>query len=273
MSAILVNGNPDESLSGLDRGLQYGDGVFETLAVHHGVPELWERHAERLEFGCQRLGIPCPDPGVLLAEIARVCAGRSACVAKVMITRGAGGRGYCPPASSTPTRLVCAFDWPTHPEAWIRDGVAIRVCQTRLGCSPSLAGIKHLNRLEQVLARSEWRDDGIAEGVMLDRDGFVVEGTMTNLFWVRGTELCTPPLEGCGVSGIMRQLVIDTASELGIAVRERRTTVEGLLLADEMFLTNSVIRIWPVRALLTRRWIPGPITQWLAGAVARALER
>ncbi|MBA1149204.1 aminodeoxychorismate lyase [Ectothiorhodospiraceae bacterium WFHF3C12] len=245
---MLVNGRWSETLPASDRGLQYGDGLFETLAVVHGRPALWDAHMARLQAGCRRLGITMPDAGTLSEEaesLARAC---RAGVLKVVVTRGSGGRGYAPPSDAEPTRLLSLHPYPDYPPSHWRDGVAVRVCRQRLGSQPALAGLKHLNRLEQVMARAEWDDPEIAEGLMLSQNGEVVEGTMSNLFVVSGGAAVTPPLEDAGVAGVMRGLVMERLRESGVAVREQRLNLSAVAGADEAFLTNSVIGVWPVRA-------------------------
>lgn len=258
---ILVNGAPVDSIAVSDRGLQYGDGLFETLAVYDGNPNLWKRHLKRLAVGCERLGIPMPDSGVLWDEAERVCTGMRRGVLKLIITRGSGGRGYRPPKSTHPTRIASAHPWPTYPDAWWHQGVTVRVCRQRLARSPRLAGIKHLNRLEQVLARSEWHDPLVAEGLMLDYDGRVIEGTQTNLFAVRHGRLMTPDLSEAGVQGIMRGLILDIGATLGFACDIGSVNLSDLFQAEELFLCNSLVGIWPVKRLEDAVFrTPGPLT-------------
>ncbi len=137
----------------------------------------------------------------------------------------------------------------------------------RLGCNPGLAGVKHLNRLEQVLARAEWDDPSIVEGLMRDADGHVVEGTMSNLFAVLDGVLLTPELSLCGVRGIMREIVLETAARCGLAPVERKIPTEALLRADEVFLTNSLIGVWPVRRFESEEFPVGDVTRRLMGAL------
>ncbi len=244
---LLVNGEQTDRLPVLDRGIQYGDGLFETIAVREGRPCLWERHLRRLRRGCERLGIAPPDPAGLLAESQAVIQGRQRAVLKIVVTRGAGGRGYRPPQDPQPSRLIYCTPWPGYPEAYWKKGVAVRLCTTALGINPALAQIKHLNRLEQVLARSEWNDPAVFEGVMLDSDGRVIEGTMSNLFLVRKGCLVTPDLKRCGVAGILREVIIECAAALGIPLTIGDVRLEALQEADALFLSNSLIGILPVR--------------------------
>ena len=246
---MLINGKTDSQLSVMDRGLQYRDGVFETIAVTEGRPCLWNLHLERLLEACQRLGIPAPDASLLLDEAQCVIASTDSGVLKIIITRGSGGRGYRPPDNVTPSRILTCSPVPEFPEDTQQQGVAIRTCSSRLGRNFSLAGIKHLNRLEQVLASMEWSDPLISEGLMLDEYDRVIEGTKSNLFIVNEGVLRTPDLTQCGVSGVMRALVINIAKSMGISVVVSDITMHDLRMADGIFLTNSLIGIWPVREL------------------------
>lgn len=260
---MLVNGQPGTQISASDRGLAYGDGLYRTLEARHGTPLLWHWQWQRLAADCAALRLPCPDEVLLLSEIAGVAAKLERAVIKIVLTRGVGQRGYAMPAECTPTRIVSASAWAGYPPDRAAQGVVARWCDTRLALQPRLAGIKHLNRLENVLARSEWHDPAIAEGLMLDMDGTVVEGTLSNLFLVQGGELLTPLLDRCGVSGAMRACVIDTAANLGLTVRELRLSPPQVLAAEEVFLCNSLAGIWPLRELGPQQWQPGALTRRL----------
>lgn len=262
---ILINGVAVDKVDALDRGLHYGDGLFETLAVRAGLPLLWQRHMQRLTAGCVRLGFPSPDESLLEQEAAQACSGVAQGVLKIILTRGAGGRGYRPPDAPQPTRMVALYPWPEYPPA--AQGAVLRVCSTRLARNPALAGMKHLNRLEQVLARNEWNDDGIAEGIMLDGEGWVIGGTMSNLFLVKAGGLVTPGVTQCGVAGVMRGLILDIAPRLDMTARVCEITLNDVLEADEVFICNSLMGIWPVRQLAGRRYTPGPLSMRLATEV------
>jgi len=267
----LVNGQSQDHITVADRGLHYGDGLFETIAVTGGQPRLWERHWRRLSTGCRRLGIAPPDPEILWEEAHRVCTGVDQGVLKLILTRGAGGRGYRPPQTGQATRIMAMYPWPAYPEVNWQQGVAVRVCTSRLGRNPALAGMKHLNRLEQVLARSEWEDPHIAEGLMLDDDGHVIAGTMSNLFIVTAQGLLTPVLAACGVAGVMRSVILDLAAESDIAWQEAPLRLEDLHRADEVFLSNALIGIWPVRRVDQRDYGVGSLTELLGGRLKALL--
>ncbi|WP_031433439.1 aminodeoxychorismate lyase [Methylomarinum vadi] len=257
----LLNGESKHCIDVSDRGFQYGDGLFETIEVSNGKPLFLDLHLERLAAGCERLLIPMPDRSLLRHEAIQLSASAVQAVLKLIVTRGSGGRGYRQPDCIQPTRLFSLHPYPDYPHSYQSKGVAARFCRHRLGLNPDLAGLKHLNRLEQVMARAEWQGSDIQEGLMSNEEGFVIEGTMSNVFAVQDGILLTAPIERCGVAGIVRALLINVAGDMGIKVQERYFTSEKLLRADEIFVTNSVIGIWPVRQLETRRFEPGPVTK------------
>jgi 4-amino-4-deoxychorismate lyase len=266
---MLVNSQAGDTISVHDRGLHFGDGVFETIAIRHGkLSLLWERHMARLYGGCERLGISAPRKTLLLDEAKRVCGSMDDGVLKIIITRGAAGRGYRAPVAAEPTRILISYPWPDYPASNREQGIIVRRCVTQLGHRPTLAGIKHLNRLEQVLARSEWHNDDIAEGLMLDDHGNVIEGTMTNLFVVQDGRLVTPDVSQCGIAGVMREHIIDVAWQHGAACHITTLSPADVKQADEVFVCNSLVGIWPVRRFEEIRYSDWPMTgkiiRWLA---------
>lgn len=263
---MLVNGRQQTHIAVADRGLHYGDGLFETIVVRDELPQLWDRHWRRLSQGCRRIGIEGVDPEELRNESLEACADIEQGVLKLIITRGEGGRGYRPAAEHA-TRIVATYPWPEYPAANWRAGVAVRMCTTRWGRNPALAGMKHLNRLEQVLARREWDDPGIAEGLMFDDLGHVISGTMSNLFTVTAGRLQTPQLKECGVEGVMRGLILDIVRETALPWEETSLTAQGLREANEVFVCNAVIGLWPVRLVEQQAYAIGPVTRWLAERV------
>ncbi|MBI6853729.1 aminodeoxychorismate lyase [Pseudomonas cichorii] len=264
-----VDGCPEDSLSLRDRGLAYGDGVFETIAVSKGQPLLFERHLQRLETSCDRLAIPV-DQALLCTEMTRFAAQLGDGVMKLILTRGDSQRGYAPAPDTQSRRILQGSAVPAYPTAHAEQGVRLFPCKTRLAEQPLLAGIKHLNRLEQVLARSEWQDSEHAEGLMCDTSGRVIEGVYSNLFLVRKGVLLTADLSRCGVAGVMRAELLDQARNQGIAVDIRDLHLSDLEQADELFLCNSVYGVWPVRGFSRLNWPVGPLTRKLQD-IARAL--
>jgi 4-amino-4-deoxychorismate lyase len=269
---VRVDGRAAESLSPLDRGLHYGDGLFETIACLKGRPRLLARHLARLAHGCGRLGMEFPDPQMLGREIQGVAAGTERAIVKVLLTRGAAtARGYAVQGGETPTRVVLRYAFAAEDPTMALAGVRVRLATLRLGENPALAGLKHLNRLEQVLARREWNDPGIAEALMFSASGRLVSGVMSNVFLVEGSHLKTPRLDRCGVAGVMRAAVIDAARAQGIAVEEGALDAGDLARAPEVFLTSALIGVRPVRELDGRALAPGAVTRAIRQALAREL--
>lgn len=257
-----VNGQPADSLALADRGLAYGDGLFETLKVQGGRAVLLERHLARLQEGCQRLKIPC-DMSNLRRELLEYMQQLGDGVCKLIVTRGAGQRGYGLPDPCVPQRILQASAVPQWPAAHQQQGIQLFACQLRLSEQPLLAGLKHLNRLEQVLARAEWSDPTYAEGVLLDAQDRVVDGVFSNIFIVHKQQLLTPALHRCGVAGVMRAELLERAAAVGIEVLVRDISLQDLLQADEVFTCNSLYGIWPVRAYAAQRWPIGAMTRKL----------
>ncbi|MDD1613864.1 MAG: aminodeoxychorismate lyase [Methylococcaceae bacterium] len=265
---ILVNGECRGHIEISDRGFQYGDGLFETIAVTSGQPVFLGRHIDRLKAGCRRLYIPFPGTELLTFEAQKLSQHSSNAVLKLILTRGSGGRGYRQPDVIQTTRVLSLHPFPDYPDIYKEQGIVARFCDTRLGLNPGLAGIKHLNRLEQVLARAEWTDPDIQEGLMLDMNDHVIEGTMTNLFYVKNETLYTSSLSLAGVAGIMRGIIMAMSSEHDISVIEHTFTKDELLSANEVFVCNSIVGIWPVKQIAKTCFPVGVRTRqlqtWLA---------
>jgi 4-amino-4-deoxychorismate lyase len=265
MTLVLVNGRAAAPIDPLDRGLHYGDGLFETIAVLGGRPRFLDRHLERLARGAAALGIPLPDASLLRAEIGQAASAARG-VVKLILTRGVGERGYRPPRDPRPTRLVLALPWPAWPADAYARGVRVGWCRTRLSRNPRLAGLKHLNRLEQVLARAEWDDGAMDEGLMMDDRGQVIAATQANLFARIGGDWVTPRLDECGVEGIMRRAFIEWSAARGAEVRERALGVAEISRAQSLVLTNALIGAWPVALQDGRPLVVDPaVTEFNAG--------
>lgn len=247
MNRMLINGQAVEQLSAYDRAVQYGDGLFETIAIKNAKPMHWQRHMQRLLAGCARLAIPAPDTDLLKQQTLSLVQQKTHAVVKVIITRGLGGRGYRITEDMQPTTIISISDWPDYPVMNSSRGVRVRSCEIQLSRQPRLAGIKHLNRLEQVLARDEWSDSSIAEGIMCDAEGAVIEGTMSNLFLIQSGMVLTPELSHSGVAGIMREIILDACKACDIEFSIGHVSLEQARRSDEIFITNSLIEVWPVR--------------------------
>lgn len=265
MIDCLVDGELNDRVSAADRGFHYGDGLYETLGVFDGQPRFWQGHIDRLTAGCERLGLPMPPQAVLLREVQTVSAGRSRAMVKIILSRGPSGVGFQPNEVAAATRVVASFPWPGVEGQPELAGVRTRICKLRLGIQPELGGLNHLNRLEQVMARSEWNDPTIQEGILLDREDHVITGIRSNLFLVSGGLILTPRLDRCGVRGVMRAAVLAAFRE---RCEQRRITIDMLPEADEIFLCNALHGIYPVNAVDHWHFEPGPVTrevqEWLA---------
>lgn len=257
----LINGGTDDAISPFDRGLSYGDGVFRTFQVIDCVPVNWPIQYQKLVADCGAIGIVCPSAELLMADMQALFALDEIAVAKVMITRGIGERGYAPPAVTAPTRIVLKSPMPLYPTSNFSDGVSLYVCKTPVAHQPMLAGIKHLNRLENVLARAESRDPAYADGLMLDVDGHVIECTSANIFVRLGKRLMTPDLTQAGVAGVTRQRILDIAHYLKLTAEITRIRLSDVLLADEVIISNSLYGAWQVRQIGETHWPASSLAQ------------
>jgi len=264
---MLVNGQPSDLIPAEDRGLSYGDGVFRTLRVRSGTPLSWQRHYLKLQQDCVAIRITCPSADLLFSELKSLCIIQQDFIAKIIITRGVGPRGYAPPACEKPTRILSTSEVPRFNPDFFSSGVVLHVCRLKLGHQTLLAGIKHLNRLENVLAAGECQEVGAPEGLLEDEEGFVISGTRSNIFVLRDGTLYTPDLSRCGVAGVQRDRVMAWASEHGLACQIARIRMGEMQAAEEIFLVNSVFGLWPVHELpgyqRTVHPVAWKIQQWL----------
>lgn len=260
-SDVLINGEPATTVPLNDRALAYGDGLFETIRYCNGRLLFEDLHLQRLTHGCARLQLQL-DVAALEREMERALqmSREPDGILKIIVSRGSGGRGYRPPQQGA-TRMLTLHPLPDYavpPE----QGIHAYLCRQRLAVGEALAGIKHLNRLEQVLGAGEWPDGDITEGLMLDIDGYVIEGTRSNLFFVRDGRLHTPDLSRCGIDGIMRQVLLQ---RYGSNAETGFYTLADLHMADEVFVSNSVIGVWPLLGLRSGN----ERVEWQLGPVAR----
>ena len=245
---ILLNGKPADCLPIADRGLQYGDGVWETVLIKQGKAIFLEEHLQRLQWGLRQLKISL-DIKQLSNDINQILEQANENILKIIITRGAGGRGYNPAGLQQSSRILSLHPVPKFPESYQSDGIKLTLCETRLSHNPYLAGFKHLNRLEQVLARAEFAEP-FQEGLVRDYQGNIIEGTMSNLFIINDNQLTTPLLNNCGIAGIMRGYIIKQLQRLSYGIEYKdNISLADVKRADAMFMTNSVIGIWAVRQL------------------------
>jgi 4-amino-4-deoxychorismate lyase len=252
----LINGIASDYLTIDDRSIHYGDGLFETILCDGNKLYFWAQHFQRLQSSAQRLKIPWPAEQLLLDDINRLLdenrvGATSARVIKIIVSRGVGERGYAFSKKVTANRIVSLSELATDYSSLLVKKLLsgkLFLCEQQVSINKNLAGIKHLNRLENVLARNEWQTDYI-DGLMLNANQHVIEGTMSNLFAVKNNQLFTPDLALCGVSGIMRDVIMQIAVKNNIEVIVDNLALDALFEKDELFITNSLIGMKSVTCL------------------------
>ncbi|MFV2060254.1 MAG: aminodeoxychorismate lyase [Gammaproteobacteria bacterium] len=247
----------------LDRGLHYGDGLFETIAIKSGIAELLNEHISRLKESCLRLNINNVNFIKIRNDIEQQIQDIDKGIVKIIVTRGIGGRGYSTSEGMHARYLILHYPWPDYNNQYWKEGVAVKKCELIISNQPVLAGMKHLNRLENVMARMELNNSDFQEGLLCDSDSNVIEATSSNVFIVINNRVLTPKLDKSGVSGVMREQILKVSAQNEIQIDVKDVPYTLLLEADEIFLTNSVIGIWPVRKLNERIYTVFPITQKL----------
>lgn len=247
----LVNGQQAEHISIRDRGFQYGDGCFETVRILFKKPILWSEHLKRLKYACKTLQLSV-NFDLLKSEVAQLIRVNKATnvILKIIITRGEGGRGYAPAVQSDCTRILQLIDYVAPSTS---SGARVVVCRHRLSSNSFLGGIKHLNRLDQVLASAQIPAD-CDEGLCMDEAGYVIEGCRSNLLFAIDNKLVSPDLSKSGVEGVMLDHLIDEFGVKGIAVIRRTISMSELKRADEILLCNSVFGVWPIAEILNEDW-------------------
>ena len=247
---MLVNGELSETLALSDRALHYGDGLFETVLIKDGKPTLWQEHLHRLAQGANILSIPL-DRQALQSEADKLLDNHQGLgVLKIILSRGSGGRGYTPPVQARARRILQLHALAQDYFAPCDSGIRAQICQHPVSTNPRLAGLKHLNRLDQVMASQELTE-GIGEGLMFDADACLIEGTKSNVFLCEGEGLVTPKLDHSGVEGVMRNKLLEMCAQLGIPAATEKISLERLVNADGLFVCNSVFGIWPVNEVIS----------------------
>ncbi|MDE9620259.1 aminodeoxychorismate lyase [Citrobacter portucalensis] len=244
----LINGKTSDLLPADDRGLQFGDGCFTTARFVDGRVLLLASHIARLQQACTRLAIPYQQWQMLIEEMCHLAQLHTHGVLKVIITRGSGGRGYSGANCRNATRILSVSAWPEHYDRWRQEGITLALSPVRLGRNPLLAGLKHLNRLEQVLIRSHLEQTDADEALVLDSEGWVTECCAANLFWRKGDVVYTPRLDQAGVNGIMRQFCIRMLAQSPFSIVEVYAGLEEVMQADEIVVCNALMPVIPVRA-------------------------
>lgn len=252
---FLINGTWQDTLTAYDRGIQFGDGCFTTAWVNEGDIRLFDAHLNRLTEACGRLSIPLPDSDVLREEMRTVANDHQQAVLKVIITRGAGGRGYSSEGCKTPNRLIYTSPYPEHYRQWREQGITLTKSSVQLGRNPLLAGLKHLNRLEQVLIRRHLDTTTAQEALVQDSDGWLIECCAANLFWRKGQRIFTPRLDNAGVNGLMRQHILALLAESPWQVEEVYEPASTLETADEVFICNALMPLVPVNLAMKTHYV------------------
>lgn len=261
---FFINGAEQSLLAADDRGIQYGDGCFTTARIQRGHVMLLGKHLARLRHSCQALFIPFTGWEALEREMLALARDQQEGVLKVVLTRGSGGRGYSAAGCQTPTRILSTSPRPTHYSRWQQDGVSLTLSPVRLGRNPALAGLKHLNRLEQVLVRRQLEQTTADEALVLDSDGWVTECCTANLLWRAGDTVFTPRLDYAGVSGIMRQHCLELLAKSRYSVVEVNADADAVRRADEVLLCNSLMPVVPVRTFDEVSYLSRALFSYLA---------
>ncbi|ELW9546640.1 TPA: aminodeoxychorismate lyase [Klebsiella aerogenes] len=261
---FLINGQQAEVLPISDRGLQFGDGCFTTARIRSGQVVMLNRHLKRLKAACERLFINFSQWELLADEMRQVALNHNEAVLKVIITRGSGGRGYSGMGCNTPTRVVSVSSYPAQYARWREQGIVLTLSPVHLGRNPSLAGLKHLNRLEQVLIRSHLEQTDADEALVLDSDGWLTECCAANVFWRKGSQVFTPRLDQAGVNGIMRQHCMDMLARSPFGVVEVSVRPDALRDADEVLICNALMPLVPARGWDDICWSERELYHFLA---------
>ena len=261
---FLINGVEQDVLAANDRAIQFGDGCFTTSQIIDGQIAFFNAHLGRLQDTCEKLLIPFSEWETLAAEMQELAKPHREGVLKVVITRGSGGRGYSASGCIQPTRMMSVSSFPAHYARWREEGITLALSPIRLGRNPSLAGLKHLNRLEQVLIRTHLEQTDADEALVLDSDGWLTECCAANLFWRQGRDVFTPRLDYAGVNGIMRQRCIAQLAPSTFRVVEVTARPETLREADEVLICNALMPLVPVRRWEETTWSSRELYHFLA---------
>ncbi len=261
---VLINGEFQTKVSAADRGLLYGQSVFETVALVEGKARLFDSHLRRLKKGCETLLIPLNinDIERELKVLLDFHAVERKQVLRITVSMSAGGRGYANPEMPSGNRILSLHPYPESYTTDASTGIVLGLSSVRLAQQPLLAGIKHGNRLEQILARSQWLPDW-DEAVLRDTDDNVIEGTQSNIILIKQGQVYTPLLDQCGVDGVMKNWVMERLKDAGFSCQAVRLSVQDIIEADEVLLTNSIIGVWPVKLFKSKRYNQSPTAQAL----------
>lgn len=267
MNKVWVNGVQADTVSVSDRGFSYGDGIFTTIKVVDGHCQLLTQHLIRLQQGITALAISQIDFKALLDDIKGKALTLHSGVIKIVITRGIGQRGYSSVGCDSPTTVVSTNPLPSHYELWQQQGIDIGVSTVALGINPLTAGLKHLNRLEQVLVKQQVDEYGWADALVLDCQACIIETSMANIFWRTGDVLYTPSLDFSGVKGLVRQEIMALAQQWSLPMVEDRFKLSSIFDSDEIFITNCLMGVVPITGIESKSYAIGDLTRRLQKSI------
>ena len=248
---MIVNGNLSQQVAIADRGFNFGDGHFTSIRIADGQAQLLDLHLVRLQHACAVLVIEFSDWSAVIAAITSLALLHQQGIIKVTITRGEGGRGYSAQGCGSANWYLQHRPLPAHYQTWAASGIELTVCQYQLPVNPVLAGLKTLNRLDQIMLRQELDRLGMNDGLVCSTEGKVIETTVANLFWVTAGQAYTPSTRHCGVEGVMKQHVGQLLAQQGIPLHEGDYQLSDVYAADEVFISNAALGIVPVTRIIT----------------------
>jgi 4-amino-4-deoxychorismate lyase len=249
---FLINGT-FKKISPFDRAFQYGDGIFRTFVVENKKVLHWKHHYKKIVEDCLALKITPPKEKDLLTDINTLFKSKKKSVGKFIISRGNSERGYKFSEDIVHNRFLIKTKMPIYPKEYFNLGVNLCVCKQKL--NPSiLSGVKHLNRLENIMARQEWKGDHYADGILLDQNGYVIECISSNIFMRIGNTIYTPKICQVGIKGVTRGLIIKISMKLGFKIKETTFKLNKLLESDEVFITNSLFGVLQVKEIKNKLW-------------------
>jgi len=249
----LINGKKSSGLNPFDRGLAFGDGVFRTMKIQNGVPKFWKFHYEILSHDANSIQIDIPSSRILLNDIKKLFFEPGNFVGKFIITRGVSGRGYQFKNNIKCTRVLLKNKFTPVKKEMVKTGVCLQVCKQKISENSTLSGIKHLNRLENVLAKTELEEENF-DGILLDSHGHVNECISSTIIMRVGDTLYVPNQSGAGVSGVTKKIIIDNAAFMGYKVKIKNILLDDLIKSDEVVITNSIIGAIPIRKINNKKW-------------------
>lgn len=246
---MLINGKQSNQITASNRGLAYGDGFFSTIKVKLGEMQLWDLHLTRLQKSAKRLSFPLFNWHALTLELqtfAKQCTIQEEMVIKIILSRGAGGRGYSIDGSNHVDRIISLHALPLRYQQWQHKGIPIIQCDYQLPINKRLAGLKTLNRLDQVLIKQEIETKKAIDGIVCDNEGNVIEASSANLFIHNEGRWYTPCLKNTGIEGVKRQQILNAAKKHSVDIIKTQINKLDLLNADAICITNALMGIVPV---------------------------